>query len=60
MKYRAMMRQKRKGNMLPAARVERHQNVTHREMGRKKSSRVMSKVTLTSSAMGALGFLTLV
>jgi hypothetical protein len=55
-----MIRQKRKGNMLPAARVERHQNVTHREMGRKKSRRVMSKVTLTSSAIGALDFLTLV
>jgi hypothetical protein len=51
MKYRAMMRQKRNGKMLPAARVERHQNVTHREIGRKKRRRVMSKVTLTSSAM---------
>jgi hypothetical protein len=51
MKYRAMIRQKRNGKMLPAARVERHQNVTHREMGRKKSRRVISRVTLTSSAM---------
>jgi hypothetical protein len=51
MRYRAMMRQKRNGKMLPAARVERHQNVTHRARGRKKSRRVMSKVNLTSSAI---------
>jgi hypothetical protein len=57
MKYRAMMRQKRNGKRLPAARVERHQNVTHREIGRKKRRRVMSKVTLTSSVMKRRVFL---
>ena len=51
MKYRAMMRQKRNGKMLPAARVERHQNVAKSAMGSANINRAMSKDNLTSSAM---------
>ena len=57
MKYRAMMRQKRNGKRLPAARVERHQNVAKIAIGNANINRAMSKDNLTSSAMRRWVFL---
>ena len=51
MKYRAMMRQKRKGKMFPAAMVERHQKVTIRAIGTANINPAMSRDNLMSSAI---------
>ena len=50
MKYRAMIRQRRKGKMLPDARVERHQKVARRHMGKRNIMTAISSASLMSSA----------